>query len=139
MSDTLGFTHAKAQSILTANIRESTYVGLSSTVPDKDGNNFSELPTAKGYKRAAFGKINTDKDSQIANEEIIFFFVALSDCGSVTHIGFFATNDIANDKTPFFTAKLQTPLTVDENYVPLIREHRLILGLDIDTLDTSYG
>lgn len=39
---------------------------------------------------------------------------------------------------PFFTAKLENPMSIGENYVPLIREYKLIIGLDIDTLDTTY-
>lgn len=132
-----GFTNAKAQSILTSNIKSTTYVGLSSSTPDKDGGNFSELSTANGYKRAAFGKVNTDKDAQIANKEIIFFFVALGDCGSATHLGLFDTETVGTG-TPFLMAQLQPALTIAENYVPLIRENKLIIGLDVDVLDTNY-
>ena len=131
-----GFTYAKAQSILTSNIRESTYVGLSSTTPDKNGANFNELSKANGYKRAAFGKLNLSKASQVANDEIIFFFVALGDCGSASHLGLF---DSEQATVPFMVAKLQPTLTIGENYVPLIREHKLVIGLDVDVLDTNYS
>ena len=130
-----GFTYDKASNILQSAITSSTYVGLSSTTPTKTGSNFTELPTALGYKRAQLGSTNTTKKAQIANNEIIFFFVALGDMGSATHLGLFSS---ASGGLPFLVAELESPLTITENYVPLIREHKLIIGLDIDQLDTNY-
>lgn len=130
-----GFTYSKAQSILTSHITSGTYVGLSSTTPTKTGSNFTELSTTYGYKRAAFGPVSTQKEAQVANKEIIFFFVALGDCGSATHVGFFSTKEAA---TPFLIAQLESPMTIGENYVPLIREYKCIIGLDVTSLDTNY-
>lgn len=130
-----GFTYAAAQSLLTSKITKDTWVGLSSTTPTKTGSNFTELNKSLGYKRAQLGAINTSKSGQVANNDIVFFFVALGDMGSATHLGLF---DSSSTTTPFLVAELQSPLTITENYVPLIREKKLIIGLDVDTLDTNY-
>lgn len=136
MADGLGFTYAEAKTILQTEFTENTYIGLSSTIPAKDGSNVTELSAALGYKRAKFGKRDADqKKGQIANAEIIFFFVALGNCGSATHLAMYKDDDSV---VPFFTAKLENPMSIGENYVPLIREYKLIIGLDIDTLDTTY-
>ena len=77
-----GFTTARASKILTDNIKSTTYIGLSSTVPNKDGSNFTEPASSTGYRRAPIGTLNTSKSAQIANDDIIFVFEALADCGS---------------------------------------------------------
>ena len=136
MANEFGFTYTRAKKILTDNIKAVTYVGLSSTVPTKDGSNFTELNTNYGYRRATFGTVNAEKNGQIANDEIIFFFVALGDCGSATHVGLFDSK--TDTEKPFLTAQLEAPMTIGENYVPLIREHKFIIGLDIAALDTVY-
>lgn len=127
-----GFTYTEAKAILTERITEDTYVGLSSTTPNKDGGNFSEPAKSTGYVRAKFGPLNTDKPAQIANKNIIFVFEALEDCGSITHVGLFKSETAP---TPFLVARLTAPLTVGAGYVPLIRANRLVIGLDKETLD----
>ena len=68
---TNGFSPERATSILTSNIRATTYVGLSSTTPAADRSNFTEPATSTGYARAQIGTINTSKSGQVANDEII--------------------------------------------------------------------
>lgn len=132
---TYGFTPAAAQELLLKKITAGTSVGLSSTAPTEEGKNFTEFRADMGYKRATFGTINTKKDGQIANDDIIFFFVALGNMGSATHLGLFES---ILSKTPFFVAELDAPLEIQENYVPLIREHKFIIGLDVDVIDENY-
>lgn len=133
-----GFSNAKASAILKQNITSSTYVGLSTTTPNKNGSGWTEpwgtTDNVNGYARGRFGTVNDEINGQITNSEIIFFFVALKDIGSVTHLGLF---NAASGKTefPFLLARLENPLTVNENYVPLIREKKLIIGLDKDELE----
>lgn len=133
---TYGFTPTAAQELLLSKINAGTQVGLSSTTPTSEGKNFTELSKALGYKRASFGTVNKTKPGQVANENIIFFFVALGDMGSATHLGLFAGSAATE---PFFVAELDAPLEIMENYVPLIREYKLIIGLDVDFIDTNYG
>lgn len=126
-----GFTRSKATSILLANIKETTYIGLSTTTPNEEGGGFAE-PSGGGYVRAKFGEINTDIKAQIANKKIIFIFESEADCGSVTHVGLF---DVEKNGVPFLVAKLTAPITVGEGYVPLIRARKLVIGLDKEALE----
>ena len=103
-----GFTTAKATSILSKNIKSTIYIGLSSTVPNKDGSNFTEPASSTGYRRAPFGTVNTSISAQVANNDIIFVFEALEDCGSFTHVGLF---DSATGGTPFLVGALTSAIT----------------------------
>lgn len=125
-----GFTYAKSSQILKTYITSTTKVGLSTTTPSKNGTGFTE-PTGNGYVRGKFGTVNTEVDAQVSNSEIIFFFVALGDIGSVTHLGLFDST-ATTSTAPFLLAKLTNPLTINENYVPLIREGKLVITLDKD-------
>ena len=128
-----GFTTSKATEILTSNITPNTYICLSSTTPTKTGSNFSEPAVSAGYIRKAIGPLNTSKEAQIANDEIIFIFEALEDCGSITHLGLADSNVIGS--RVFLVAKLTNPMTVGAGYVPLIRKNKLVIGLDKEKLE----
>ena len=127
-----GFTHNAAMGILTSKITNTTYVGLSTTTPNKEGGNFTEPSYSAGYTRAKFGEVNKSIVAQVANKEIIFIFEALADCGSVTHVGLFES---ATSNLPFLIAKLTNALTVGAGYVPLIRANKLVIGLDKEALE----
>ena len=131
-----GFTTSKATEILTRNITSNTYICLSSTTPTKTGSNFSEPAEKAGYIRKSIGPLNTSKEAQIANDEIIFIFEALEDCGSITHLGLADSNVIGSEV--FLTAKLTNALSVGAGYVPLIRKNKLVIGLDKEALE-SYA
>lgn len=128
-----GFTTSRATQILTSNITSRTYVCLSSTTPTKTGSNFSEPAEKAGYIRKSIGPLNTSIEAQIANDEIVFIFEALENCGSITHIGLSDSNVIGS--SVFLVAKLTTPLTVGAGYVPLIRKNKLVIGLDKEALE----
>ena len=134
MANNLGFTYTEASEILAQRITKETYVGLSSTVPNKYGANFTEPSKDKGYRRAAVGSVNTSISAQVANNDIIFIFEALEDCGSLTHVGLFKSAALTNTN-PFLIAELTAPLTVPPGYVPLIRAKRLVIGLDKEALE----
>lgn len=127
-----GFTRSKATQILKDNLQGS-YVCLSTTEPDADGNNFNEPPTAAGYQRHNIGTLDTSVSGQVANKEIIFLFEAVGDCGSATHVGL--SESAERGKGVFLTAQLTAPLSITAGYVPLIRAHNFIVGLDKETLD----
>lgn len=128
-----GFTSDKASEILARYITEATYVGLSTTEPTRDGGNVNEPPTANGYARHAFGKVNQTIAGQVTNDEIIFLFEATGDCGSVTHAIMSETQ--ARGGKIFLAAELLAPLTITAGYVPLIRAKNFIVGLDKDSLE----
>ena len=128
-----GFTTSKATEILTKNITARTYICLSSSTPTKTGDNFSEPAEKAGYIRKPIGPLNTSKEAQIANDEIVFIFEALEDCGSITHLGLADSNVIGSEV--FLVAKLTNPLTVGAGYVPLIRKNKLVIGLDKEKLE----
>lgn len=131
MSETLGFTTDKASAILAANITEDVYVCLSTTTPTKNGGNFSEPPASNGYARKKFGKVNKTIAAQVANEEYIFVFEALADCGSATHAGL----SQGLNGVPFLVGKLLNPITIGAGYVPLIRPRKFVIGLDKEALE----
>ena len=128
-----GFTTSKATEILTSNITTKTYICLSSTTPTKTGSNFSEPAEKAGYVRKPIGPLNTSIEAQIANDEIVFIFEALEDCGSITHLGLSDSNVIGS--RVFLVARLTNPLTVGAGYVPLIRKNKLVIGLDKEALE----
>ena len=131
-----GFTTDRSTQILAQNIKSTTYVGLSSTVPNKDGSNFTEPASSTGYKRRAFGVVNTSVPAQLANDDIIFIFEALEDCGSFTHLGLFDSDNPA--EKPFLIGRLTSPITVKSGDVPLIRAKKMVIGLDKEALE-SYA
>lgn len=126
-----GFTYSAATDILKSKITSGTYVCLSTTTPTKTGSNFTEPAASSGYSRKTFGTVDSGKTAQIANSDIIFLFEALEDVGSITHVGLASSAT----GTPFLIAALESPLTVSAGYVPLIRAHKLVVGLDKETLD----
>ena len=128
-----GFSRTRASKILTDNIKPTTYVALSTTTPDENCGNFSEPAAESGYTRKAFGTVNTTIPAQIANEDIIFIFEALEDCGSATHVGLCDT--ATRGATPFLVAGLVNPITIGAGYVPLIRAKKLVIGLDKEALE----
>lgn len=126
-----GFTREAASAILSTWINSETYVCLSTTTPDVNGDNFTEPSQINGYERQRFGPTLLDIPGQVANSNIIFLFEATGDCGSITHVGL-AKTDVSK---PFLIAQLTTPLTVAKGYVPLIRAKQFIVGLDRETLE----
>ena len=128
-----GFTRNKASLILNNTLRDS-WVCLSTTTPDSAGGNFSEPPEAYGYKRHQIGPLDTSISGQVANKDIIFLFEATGDCGSVTHVGL---SEQEPRGTPvFLMAELTAPLPITAGYVPLIRAHNFIVGLDKENLES---
>lgn len=127
-----GFTRAKASTILRSAIYNS-YVALSTTTPDQDGNNFTEPSSANGYQRQNIGLLDESISGQVANKGILFLFEATGDCGSVTHVGL--SNSPERGSDVFLMAQLTAPLSIAAGYVPLIRAHNFIVGLDKDVLD----
>lgn len=128
-----GFTRKRASKILGDNIKSTVYVCMSTTTPNEDGGNFSEPAYSTGYNRRAVGALTDAISGQIANDDIIFLFEALENCGSFTHLGL-SDGGMRGDEV-FLMAKLAEPVTVGAGYVPLIRRHKLVVGLDKEALE----
>lgn len=127
-----GFTRAKASSILKSALNNA-YVALSTTTPDQDGGNFTEPSSGNGYQRQNIGILDESISGQVSNKSIIFLFEATGNCGSVTHVGL--SDSGARGTDVFLMAQLTAPLSISAGYVPLIRAHGFVVGLDKDSLD----
>lgn len=129
-----GFTESAATDILSSKIKPTTCVCLSTTTPNKDGSGVTEPPASAGYIRAPFKTVDTSKAAQVANAEYIFIFEALEDCGTVTHACL--SNSSTRGDPVFLMGKLTNAITVGAGYVPLIRPHKLVIGLDKEALES---
>ena len=127
-----GFTRAEATTILEDQVK-NTWVALSTTTPDQDGGNFTEPAKSTGYQRQSFGALDTSIQGQVANNEIIFLFEATSDVGSVTYVGL-SDSSLRGDPV-FLMVMLESTLPISSGYVPLIRRHKFVIGLDVDELE----
>lgn len=124
-----GFTRAEASEILESVVKGS-YVALSTTTPDEDGENFTEPAYSTGYQQASFGELDTSIKGQVANAKTIFMFEATQDIGSVTYVGLWGSGDGI-----FLMVELSSALPITAGYVPLIRRHGFVIGLDKDALE----
>lgn len=127
-----GFTRDEASEILESVVKGS-YVALSTTTPDEDGENFTPPSGSAGYMSAPFGELDTSIKGQVANAKTIFMFEATQDIGSITHVGL-----SAGGEGVFLMVKLPNPVPITAGYVPLIRPRKFIIGLDKSSLE-SYG
>lgn len=127
-----GFTRKKATSILKSAMAD-TYVALSTTTPDQDGNNFTEPDISTGYQRQSIGTLDDSISGQLANKNMLFLFEAVADCGSITHVGL--SKEPNRGEEIDLMAQLTSPMSIGAGYVPLIRPHGLVIGLDKSVLD----
>lgn len=120
------------------------YIGLSTTTPDENGNNFTEpaLPsgvtgddssaiTVNEYKRVSLkDMMDTPSDGIVRNKDIIFFPEAEHyGWGQITHFGIFTA---ASGGKPIFWGALSSPVQIPKNYIPIFRAKKLQIGLDND-------
>lgn len=134
-------TTSKANEILKDLFGDTFYIGLSSTIPNKSGGNFTEPASpsntpnaANGYFRAEVKALSNPVDSQTHNPEIVFFNESLgSGWGTLVAFGCFTSRI---NSTPFFVGSLTQPVTVPAEYIPIFRAGQLIIGLDKDNLTT---
>lgn len=133
----MGFITSKATAILQTHIKNTHYVGLSTTTPTEAGGNVTEPPASAGYTRMPIGALNTTKDAQIANDDIIFFNETLASWGTITH---FCLYESEGASTPYFWGELTSPVEItvsgDTTYVPIFRAEALVIGLDKAVLET---
>lgn len=149
-------TRTKANSMLYDLIRSvsgsnTTYywIGLSTTTPDVNGNNFTEpvIPegavdddgqaiTVNEYQRVSLADImGTPSNAIIKNDAIIFFNEAEHySWGTVTHFGIFSSKTAG---TPIFWGEIKDAsgnlgVAVPQNHIPIFRAGKLQIGLDQD-------
>lgn len=137
-----GFIRSYATSILADKIDSDHYIGLglASSAPQPDGTGFSEPSADNGYKRSKIGTLDASKEAQLANKEIIFFNESINaGYGTVGYFGLFTSASVS---TPYFVGRLtdsggaETTLTIGAEYVPIFRDHELVIGLDKEELES---
>lgn len=110
----------------TGGILPTCYLGLSSTVPNDDGTNFSE-PSGGGYARVLLGasaqsltqKMGTPANRATENVEIIYFPETTAQWSGLTRWGLFTS---ASGGTPEIWGTLTGgPITIPSGYIPLFR------------------
>lgn len=138
----MGFSIPEANSILDSVLRG--YIGLSTSTPEIDGGNFNEpdidnTPNGDngGYRRGHITEWLDTYHKQRGNADLVLLFECRERNRSYTftHFGLFSSS---SGGTPNFWAELDTPITVSQGYVPLIRAGQLVLGLDKDVLEDYY-
>ena len=115
------FTESYANTVLAMAFPATTEIGL---LDDND----SEI-SVTGYKRAAIGKLNSNIAGQVANDETIFMFECTGGSATATQFALY------NGGSMVFIGDLVKSLTISDGYVPLIRSHQLVIGLDKDVLE----
>lgn len=142
------FTHYAANKIINDLIGKSkitngisssgaSYIGLSTTEPNKDGTNFTE-PSGGNYKRVLIGMtgasvtqlMSSAVDSESKNPEEIHFNEVLEPWGTLTHFGIF---DAATGGNLLLYNPLVTPMTPSVNSIPMIRANDLKITLDVES------
>ena len=124
------FTLSKAHSILTREITKDTYIGLSTSAPTADGDNFEEPDPGVGYERVKFGDTyDSSVQAQVSNGNgIIFFNETTGPWGNVTNFGFFSSK---TGGKPFFCGALTQSVNINAaEYVPIFRKNQLKIALD---------
>jgi hypothetical protein len=129
----MGYTIEKANSILNADFKNTYYIGLSTTVPNDAGGNFTEPLASAGYKRPKLA-VKSASNKQVQNYEIMYFGEATSDWGTILYFGIFTSE---TEKVPHYFGKIDKEggVTVLKDQVGLVRANELKIGLDKDSLD----
>lgn len=122
----MGFLPSYANTFLSNTINANVFIGLL----DSSGNELS----GGGYKRHKLGEIDKSIEAQIANKEYIFMFEALADIGTARYFALFTGE---SSSTMIFKDELMGGgLAIRSGYVPLIRDHELIIALDKDVIES---
>lgn len=110
-----------------------TYVGLSTTAPNRDGSGYTEPPASAGYKRVSFGGAGIDKSSiriyngAATNQSTIFFPEATDSWGEVTYYLIFSRDDEKGELLAY--GPLDEPITPENGMVPIIRPGNLSMTM----------
>lgn len=148
-------TRAKANDFLKQLFGDSTWssfyyigLGLASSTPDEDGNNFEEpkIPSGTIYEEDGITPITittneyqrvhlkdlmeTPSDAIIKNKQIIFFNEA--EHYSWGEIGYFGIFKDKLSKNPIFWGEINPTITVNQYNIPIFRAGKLQIGIDND-------
>lgn len=111
------------------------YIGLSTTTPAANGDNFTEPASGTGYARVLVGSYsqsNTQLMDAAANgsisntNNIIFFPEATATWGTITHFGLFSSK---TGGTPIMYGALSSSISVPSGYIPIFRAGALTVSL----------
>ena len=118
-----------------ASLASTCYIGLSTTTPDANGNNFTEPASETGYSKVLIGNYNQSNtmlmdaatEGTISNSSnIIFFPEATSTWGTISHFGIFTSKTAT---TPIMWGALSTSISVPSGYIPIFRAGALNVSL----------
>ena len=114
------------------------YMGLSTTTPTPDGNNFTEPDASTGYSRVLIGdssypityNMGNPNNGTISNDKMIIFNEATASWGTVTHFGLFTSNNLNSVSASLMIyGPLDNSVTVAAHYVPLFRTNNFTMEL----------
>ena len=111
----------------------TTYLGLSTTAPNRDGSGYTEPAKRSGYARVSFGGAGLDAASMggaslgaITNKTTIFFPEATASWGKLTYYLIF---DKEKDGELLAYGPLDDPISPEKGKVPIIREGNLTMTM----------
>lgn len=119
----------------TVSLASTCYIGLSTTTPNANGENFTEPSESTGYAKVLLGHYNQSNtqlmeaaaDGSICNtNNIIFFPEATASWGTITHFGIFTSKTAT---TPIMWGALSSSIAVPSGYIPIFRAGALTVSL----------
>lgn len=138
-------TTTRANDILNGLFRGSNvYIGLSTTVPNTSGGNFTEPDSATGYKRYLLNSayMNQASSKQISNNATLFLYES-DDNAATVNVGYVGLFSAPSGGTPYFVGALKknngtasnpvwvdTTVPISAKNVPLFRAGSLLATLD---------
>lgn len=110
-----------------------TYLGLSTTAPNRDGSGYTEPGADTGYARVSFGGAGIETSSMdgasmgaISNKSTIFFPEAMKSWGKITYYLIFDKEE-GGDLLAY--GPLDDPISPEKGKVPIIRTGNLTMTM----------
>lgn len=108
-----------------------TYLGLSTTAPNRDGSGYTEPDASTGYGRtglnaAALRKMEFAKLGASTNEDTIFFPEATGNWGTITYFLIF---DAEKDGNLLAYGPLDESISPSKGKVPIIRAENITITM----------
>lgn len=103
------------------------YMGMSTTIPNADGSNFTEPNVNTGYKRFVLTDVDNSvfggatvvgSSASVSNEDAVMQTIATAPWGTLRYIGLF---DQATGGTPYVFAPLTESIAISADQLPILR------------------
>lgn len=122
----MGFTTSYANDILKT-LFSGAYLALSTTEPAADGGNVTEPAAANGYARADASKSSfSTANRTVKNTAYVYYPEATASWGTITHLCIYKSGTLV------YFGKLNEPVSVPANTVPLFKPETIQISLDAD-------